>query len=177
MDRDTYIDEMMGYLRKVIEKMYDHIAADAAANTEAMRKNILTAVGISPEIISAPAPVKRAKKTTRGATKTRSPKGAVTDAVAKVFERADGLETKRVEEAVHAIDSSINPKTVYNELWRRTDRYRRDGGRWYRVDNENANPPADQTIRPNGSAGGHETQLFEGSSARAPAAAGEVGGT
>jgi hypothetical protein len=176
MDRETFIEELMTPMRKLVERAYDRGFADNAEGVAAMKKAMLEAMGVSPDLAAPNASGKRTKPA-RPVSRVRAPKGAVSEAVVKVFR--EGLTTKEIEQAAEAQDPSINTKTVYNELWRRKELYRQEGGRWYRANTQNAIPPADplSLLKLNGSAGGHEAQHGEGSSARAPVATGEVGGT
>lgn len=175
MDRDEYIDEVMVRIRKMMVDVYDHGVTAEAARNEHLRQSLAALIGVSTELPSnagkrakAPAPRKS------GVARTRAPKGAVGEAVAGVFQ--DGMTTKEVEYYAALKNPAINGKSVYNELWRQKEVYRQDNGRWYRIAEQHA-PAADG--RPNGfsSAAGLEARHGGESRARAPAAAGEVGGT
>jgi hypothetical protein len=63
----------------------------------------------------------------------RAPKGLTKRVLRKVFEdNPKGLKMEAVQEAAVAFDNRISPKTVYNDLYRRTDAYfRDDGGLWH----------------------------------------------
>ena len=174
MDREAFITDQLPALRRLLERAYDQGAADKTAEMEGMRRAALLALGAPPPEHPT-APPRRKVARVVGA-RVRAPKGSVGATVDLAF--VPGMTTREVQDAVNAIAPNINLKSVYNELRLQTRKYRKaDDGRWYGAA-DNAIPPADHSnVRPNGSAGGHEALHITGSSARAPEAPGEVGGT
>ena len=183
MDRSEHIEELVGRMRALLESAFDRGVKVGETKGEVLRMSILEAVGISPDALSGPhgGPPKRHLKRRGASGSGRNPKGLTGEVVARVMKTCgpDGLTMGEIAGQAAALNHAVNAKSVYNEMKRRTDVYENKGRRWYNRGPKNAPPPADHGYRVNGSASGFNgTGLpFGEHSARAPAAAGEVGGT
>jgi hypothetical protein len=144
MDDVANIDDLMDTVRGALEDAFNR-GVKAGADKKTSELLAVLGVGLAAGIVaggSSPAPSflsaasSSADKARRAPPKMkgpRAPKGLVADALNQIFSRVEGITTKEVETQAIAIDGRINPKTVYNELWRRTTLYRQENGRWFRV--------------------------------------------
>jgi hypothetical protein len=131
------IDDLIETVRKALETAFRRGVTASAKDTEAVKKQVLDALGISiPVSAEASRRTARAKKSDpKGA---RAPKGAVSEAVDAVFK--EGMTTKEVQQAATTHNPLVNPKSVYNELWREKTPYEQRDEKWYRT--SSPAPPA-----------------------------------
>jgi len=170
----TELTERMG---RLLREAYKLGALKGQQESDAMRTKLLAALGVE-HSSSAPEAPRKTKRRPSTSSVARAPKGLVVGALVQIFKTVDGITTKEAETRAVAIDHRINPKTVYNELLRRKDLYRREGDRWFLVEAQNA-PAADTKPVWGTSATGKQepAKLPDWFSARTPVATGEVGGT
>jgi len=178
MERVALIEELLAPMRKALERAYDQGVANTTADFAEKRRIVLETFGGVAVEAQAPPATRRLRRVVRGPVAARAPKGAVGMVIDLVLR--DGMTTREVQDVARDLDASVNPKSIYNELNRREELYRREGGRWFRA-NQNAEPPTTPAspAKMNGIAGDHGTGPSSGAglTARGLGAPGEVGGT
>jgi hypothetical protein len=206
MDRAEQIEEALRRIQPILEAVFESGVKSAAETNEAMKKDILAALGLPTDLAVGRRPAKATGK--RSSAKARAPKGAASATIEAAFAQRDGWTISEIA----ALKEGMNYKTIYNELGRKKDKYRQEDGKWFRIapvehaasqqpeaptvgataPTESVTPaaapveaaaevpqnaPAPDPLQGSGAGFGADASASGGHSAEAPVAAGEVGGT